>query len=144
MDTKFQTFCDIDGFKNNVYWGGVTPYKNTNWFDVELVRGKSDLFQDIDENQLQDRVITYQRVRMEQFFSLPLRSYLVDYFSRLGTNDTVEMTILETAQKFVLTNLRFEDNGDAADIVSSCKMTFDLTSVNARDCEQTDYEVAPC
>ena len=144
MDAIFKTFCDLDGFKNNVYWGGLTPYRNINYFDIELCRSKADVFQQVDEDQLQNRTVIYQRVRVEEFFTLPLRSHLVDYFSRLGTNDTVEMTILQTNEKFTLTNLRFEDNGEIGDVVNSCLMTFDLEATTAGNCADTEYSVVPC
>jgi hypothetical protein len=142
MDAKILAFCASDSnFKNNTNW---TSYKNAVYLNVEFARPRIDTFQDINEDSLKNRTVTFQRQRVEQSFFLPVRSYLVDFFSTLGFNDTVLLYILETNEAFQLSNVVFADNGDAGAIVAASSFTFDITSITGSGCDDMNYETTPC
>jgi hypothetical protein len=142
MDCKLVAYCNNSPFQNNTLWNdGDDLYKSIVFADVELARPKADVFQEINENRLQDRVIIYQRQRMEQSFYLLLRSYCLDFFAALGLNDVVELHILSTGETYILNNLRMEDNGDVSDVVNSCVFTFDNLSVTGAVCGNADFEI---
>lgn len=142
MDAKLRAYCSND-FQNSVYWGGANPYQNYIYLNVELARPAADVFIDSTENQLKDRVILFQRQRLTQSFYLLVRKHLVDFFSRLGISDTIELTFLATGQTFTLKDLEFEDEGDAADVLAVGRFFFNVESATGRDCEETTYEIAP-
>jgi hypothetical protein len=143
MDAKLTSYCN-GVFKNNTLWTAAAIYKNVFYLNVELARPRVDTFQNVNENALKNRIVTFQRQRIEMTFYTALRSCLVDFFSRIGMNDVVELFIYETAETFTLTNVRFADQGDEADLVSSVSLTFDAESITAQNCEQTNYTIAVC
>jgi hypothetical protein len=143
MDCKITAYCS-NLFQNSTLWNdGTDTYKSVYFCDVEFARPQIDVFQEINENQFQDRQIIFQRQRVEQQFALLFRKYCLDFFSGLGLNTTVELTILETGETYTLNNLRMEDNGDAEDVVNSVLFTFDNNSVVGAMCADADFEIVP-
>lgn len=131
-------------FKNNVLWTGAVSYASIIHLNVELTRPRIDIFQEVDENQLKGRIVTYQRQRQEMSFYTFVRNCFVDFYSRIGLNDVVTLYLFDTGETFVLTNLRFSDTGTEGDKVNSVSFTFDAESVTAQNCEQSNYTIAPC
>lgn len=146
MDARLKSYCSpASDFQNNVLWYPLgTPYKNVLYLDVEFGRPRIDTFQQVNEDALKNRIITSQRQRTEMSFYLLLRSNLVDFFSTLGLNDFVELEVLETGDVYTLNNVRFEDNGEEAEVVAPIKFTFDLVAVTSTGCDQTTYELGAC
>ena len=132
------------GFKNNVLWGNPKFFSVVLWLNVELTRPLIDTFQEVDENQLKDRIITYQRQRASVSFFFELRAALVDFFSKVGMKDSVVLQLLETGEIFTLSNVRFEDGGTLGEVVGVCSFTFDMNSVTASNCGDTTLVLTPC
>lgn len=133
-------------FQGNVYWGTAptNDYVNVLWVDVEFARPRLDVFQEVDEDQLKNRIPTYQRQRVESNFDLTLRPYMVDIASRIGLHTYVKLTILSTGEVFDLTNVRYEDNGDRGEVLATGTINFDMESVQDNQCQQTSLTVVPC
>lgn len=145
MDAKLISYSPFPVvFKNNVLWSGDVQYRNEIFLKIELTRPRVDTFQEVNENALKNRTVTYQRQRIEMSFYALVRNCLVDFYSRIGLNDIVQLYIYDTGETFTLTNVRFADTGEEGDAVNSVSFTFDAESVTAQNCEQSNYTIAPC
>lgn len=146
MYARLISFCSpTSDFQNNVFWDTAgTQYKNVNYFDIRFARPRSDVFQEVNEDSLKRRTVIYQRQRMEIQFSQLIRKELVDYFSRLGLNDTVEIYFFETQETYTITNVRFEDAGEPDDILAVCTFTFDLVATTGTACADGTWTETVC
>lgn len=146
MDAKLISYCSPStGFQNNVLWDPLSnPYKNVNYLNLQLARSRSDVFQELNENANKERIVIFQRQRIEYDFYILARKQYLDYLSRIGLNDTVEIQFLETGETYIVQNFRMADEGDVADVVGLVKFTFDLVSITSSNCSQNNYTLGPC
>lgn len=143
MDAKL-TFYDSNTwpFKKHTYWGG--NWKTVLYLEVALSRPAFDVFQNINEDQLQNQEIVYQRAI--PIYSVPLLyiNPVLDVLQRVQFHDSVELTFLDTGETFALRNVAFEDEGDAADNLTPSRLTFQLVPVSDTNCADTEYQVVAC
>lgn len=146
MLTRLISYCSpTSGFQNNVLWDPVgNPYKNVNYLNLQLTRSRSDVFQELNENATKDRIVIFQRQRVEYDFYILARKQYLDYLSRIGLNDTVQLEFLETGETYTITNLRMADEGEPADVVGLVKFTFDLLAITSSNCDQNNYTLGSC
>lgn len=146
MYARLKSFCaPAAGFQNNVLWDtGGTTYQNVNYLDVRFARQRVDIFQELNEDGLKRRTSVFQRQRIETDFSILVRSEFVDYFSRVGLNDTVQLDFLETGESYILQNVRMADETEPSDLVGVVKFTFDLVSVTSTGCGESEYTLGVC
>lgn len=142
-DAKIEIYDDPSfGFKKHTYWGG--GFKTVLYLQLALSRPSFDVFQNINEDQLQNQEVVYQR--SIPTYSVPLLyiTPLLDQMQRIGFHDFVDLTFLDTAETFTLRNVNFEDEGDAADTLTPSRLTFQLVPVADTNCANTEYSVIVC
>lgn len=145
MDAKIIAYNPNSSVSNNVWWGvPLFPFKLVVYADIEFARGTTETFQEVNEDALKNRTIVYQRQRTENSFYLFVRGYLLDFFSSLCLCKTIQITFLETGETFDITNLRFEDEGEPDEIISTGKFIFDMNSIYASGCTQSEFIETSC
>ena len=146
MYARLSSYCEPSAlFQNNVFWDtGGTPYINVNYLDIRFARPRLDIFQEVNEDGLKRRISVFQRQRIETDFSILVRNEFVDYFSRIGLNDTVQIDFLETGESYILQNVRMADETEPAELVGVVKFTFDLVSVTSTGCGESLYTLGAC
>ena len=147
MEAKLKAYCSPDKVQTNVFWGFSASSQEFTidlFFNIEFARSASDLYQEISEDSLKNRVVVYQRQRTENYFEIILRSYMIGVLASLVVCETVEIEFLPTGETFTMSNVRFEDTGEGGEIIGVGKCTFDIESVFGSGCEQTEFTQVAC
>lgn len=143
MDAKLSFYDNTSWpFKKHTYWGD--SFKTVLYLELALSRPSFDVFQQINEDQLQVQEITYQREIPTYSVPLLFINPLLDQMQRIGFHDTVELYFFDTGETFTLTNVAFEDEGDASDNLLPSRLTFQMTAVTDTNCADTEYSVIVC
>ena len=143
MDAKLSFYDNTSWvFKKHTYWGD--SFKTVLYLELALSRPTFDVFQEINEDQLQSQEIVYQREIPTYSVPLLFINPLLDQMQRIGFHDTVELFVYDTQETFTLSNVSYEDEGAPSDNLLPSRLLFQMQAVTDKNCADHEYSVIIC
>lgn len=129
------------GFSMNTYWGD--DYQTVIYLDVGFNRPTTEVFQETNEDQFGNQVITFESVVEKNSFIYLAIAPMLSLLKALPLHSVKELEIIETGETYEILNIAITDTVIEESLLGTITIEVQSKAQTSDNCEQS-FTIVPC
>lgn len=129
------------GFSMNTYWGD--GYQTVIYLDVQFSRPTTEVFQETNEDQFGNQVITFESVVEKNSFTYLAIGPMLSLLKALPLHSIKELQLIDTSETYEVTNISINDSVIEDSLLGTITIEVQSKAQTSDNCEQS-FTIVPC